>query len=158
MRSSALTFFHALWFLCLSIPVFADEQRVLLSFDNAGHRVSQIVRPHSEKSLRQNVTASLARPLMQPDMDKLISLLAPGIAMLVWIDDEGNFHAGTNEPDPRISHAPNHIDGADGTKQGNISGAWLVSGPVAATRVTILLPSNPSLGLAYEQWQVSLTD
>lgn len=141
--------------MCLSA---AQEQRVLLSFDNAGHQVSKIVRPDMDQSSLREEKIRPKENHQRPDFDLLASQLRPGFALLVWLDDEGYAHARTQEPDPRISHAPAHISGVHGSRLGTASGAWLVSGPVSATGVRIFLASNPALDLAAEQWQVSLED
>lgn len=155
MKFSGLVF-HLLGALFLLSPVIADDQRILLSFDNSGHQVRQIVRspPRTLRESSADGVSTVVRGLR--DIQVLIAELQPGVAVLLWADDDGHIHARTEEPDPRISHAPAHIDGSSKSRSGNTSGAWLIGGPEEATSVTILLPSDPSLGLAFEQWDVQL--
>lgn len=144
--------------LCLVFSAgntFADDQRVLLSFDNAGHKVQQIVRPLSRAMQVEKLGKSEPR-IEVPDVNVLISKLQPGFATLVWMDAEGFQHSTSTAPDPRVSHAPAHITGVDESRVGERDGAWLITGPLVASSVLILLPADPSVGLAFEQWDVPL--
>jgi len=160
MRSSIAAFLILLGLASAPTPVLAADQRVLLSFDNAGHQVRQVVRPTvyqgsflAEKNAEKN---SHEPKTHKPDVDLLASQQLPGTALLLWLDDEGYLHARTDESDPRVSHAPAHINSSAGSRQGNLSGAWLVTGPASATSLKIFLASDPALGLAAEQWHISL--
>lgn len=140
-------------------PAFASDKprgeiRVLLSFDNSGHQVRNIIRSKLAPSL-------LPQPALinTPEgeyLEEQLAALQPGRATLLWLDKQGNWYPSTNEPDPRVAHSPAHITGAENTRVGESSGAWLVSGPGSASRLIILLPRNTSLGLGFEQWNVFL--
>ncbi len=156
MKRLALIFWAVIAFS--SYSTFANdgqpsEQRVLLSFDNSGHHVRQII--HSEAQVLQ----AEPTPLLETELNYLqaaVADLVPGQAMLLWQDDEGGWYPRSQVPDPRVSHAPAHIFGAENSQVGDVSGAWLVSGSGRASRLIILLPRNTALGLAFEQWDVAL--
>lgn len=156
MKSRALTLVYGLCLLCITSVTAAGEQRVLLSFDNAGHHVRHVVKLKRTTTTNPLTKNPLVLNLERPDINALMRQLQPGVALLVWTDNEGYAHLHTREPDPRISHAPAHINRAGASRLGQAAGAWLITGPDVATMVTILLPSDPSLGLASEQWAVSL--
>lgn len=141
--------------ICAAGNAFAVEQRILLSFDNAGHKVEQIVRPQSRAKIGQ----ALGKPTTGtavPDINTLIAGLQSGFATLVWVDSEGSLQSISTEPDPRVSHAPAHISGVDESRVGERDGAWLITGPQHASSVMILLPADKTVGLAFEQWDVLL--
>ena len=135
----------------------ADELRVLLSFDNAGHQVRQIIRNDRSTSIISKPQAAVAE-LMLPDISVLGAELERGMARLIWLDDQGYVAAVTQEPDPRVSHSPTHITGANGSRIGEREGAWLVTGPVDALSLVILMPGDDRVGLAFEQWDVPLDE
>lgn len=149
----------ALAILLVSTSAFssaqANELRVLLAFDNAGHHLRQIVRNNHGTSIFDVPQASLADGIL-PDIEALGAELERGLARLVWLDEQGFVSAVTQEPDPRISHAPTHITGDDGSRVGERKGAWLVTGPDNAQSLVILMPDDDRMGLAFEQWEVFL--
>ncbi len=134
----------------------ASELRVLLAFDNAGHHVRQIVSNNQGTSIFDEPQASLADDGILPDIEALGAELERGLARLVWLDEQGFVSAVTQEPDPRISHAPTHITGDDGSRVSERKGAWLVTGPDNAQSLVILMPGDERVGLAFEQWEVLL--
>ena len=156
---SAIGAVHALILLCaiLSATAQASEQRVLLSFDNAGHHVRQVVRTDRSTSIIDKTQAPVA-DLVLPDISALGAELERGMARLVWLDGQGYLSAVTQEPDPRVAHSPNHITGAVGSRIGERKGAWLVTGPDDAHSLVILMPGDERIGLAFEQWEVRLDD
>lgn len=156
MKFCVLMLFRALCVLCVSSIVIAGEQRVLMSFDNSGHHVRHIVMSQSRRSMQSTVKDNAASHIEHSDIEALISRLRPGFALLVWKNNAGHSNVQTKVPDPRVSHAPAHINGSGKSRLGKREGAWLVVGPDSATSVNILLPANPSLGLGFEQWEVSL--
>ena len=156
MRCLALKLLSIVCLSCITSSVFAGEQRVLMSFDNSGHHVRHIANLESTRTLRSGIKNSRVTTLERPDIEAMISELQPGVALIVWTDDEGYLQLKTEEPDPRVSHAPAHINGAGASRLGQRAGAWLVIGPDSATSITILLPSDASLGLGFEQWEVLL--
>lgn len=131
----------------------ASEQRILLSFDNSGHQVSKII--HSKAQSIQ-AEPTLIRAPEGNYLQAAVADLRPGQATLLWQDDQGNWYPKSQAPDPRVSHAPAHISGAENSQVSEVSGAWLVSGPGKASRLIILLPRNTALGLGFEQWDVVL--
>ncbi len=133
-----------------------SEQRVLLSFDEAGHHVRQIVRTDGAlMTLRSDEATSRSIPSEKPGLQSLIAQLEPGTARLIWRDESGQMVSNTEEPDPRISRAPAHIVG-EGRVGSKADGAWLVTGPGSGKMLTILLPADPSVALSFEQWDVYL--
>lgn len=133
----------------------ANELRVLLAFDNAGHHVRQVVRINHGTSIFNAPQASVADRVL-PDIAVLGAQLERGLARLVWLDEQGFVSAVTQEPDPRISHAPTHITGDYGSRVGERKGAWLVTGPDDARSLVILMPGDERVGMAFEQWEVFL--
>jgi len=87
----------------------------------------------------------------------MLEALEPGKGLIVWTDSEDHLHATIRQPDPRISRSPLHIENAENSRFGRESGAWLITGPASASRVIIVMPANPALGLALERWEVDLT-
>jgi len=136
--------------------VHAAEVRVLLSFDNSGHRVEQIMQFDSAThALSQRPVNAV--PEQNQTLESAILSLQPRMATLIWLDAQGRWRAQTTEPDPRVAHSPAHIDGTDSGLVGEVAGAWLVSGPDSASSLTILLPADVTLGLGFEQWTLSLS-
>ncbi len=131
----------------------ASEQRVLLSFDNSGHHVRNIIRSEAQSLQPEPTLISAPEGIY---LQAVLADLEPGQASLLWLDDQGDWYPSTQVPDPRVSHAPGHINGAENTLVSDVSGAWLVSGPSKASRLIILLPRNTALGLGFEQWEVTL--
>ena len=155
MKSS----FSVLWVWCfclLSVSVVqADEQRVLLSFDGSGHQVRQIVYTNSAMETVPELETSTSSAVV-PDLPALRRDMKPGSATLLWLDDAGLQMALIYEPDPRLSHAPSHIDGSSESRFGEQTGAWLVTGPADATQLLVLMAENQALGLGFETWNLSL--
>lgn len=135
----------------------AVEQRVLLSFDNAGHRVEKILHTDNRQVLTDTPVPQ-EFIAVAPDLPALQKELVPGFVIVLWLDDQGLQQASTKVPDPRLSHGPSHVDGLSKSRHGERSGAWLVTGPSEATQLLVLLPEDLSLGLGYEMWEVSLAD
>lgn len=133
----------------------ASELRVLLAFDDSGHQVRRIVRSRQGTSIIDKAEAPVAAMVL-PDISLLSADLKRGFARLVWLDDQGYVSAVTQEPDPRVSQAPNHITGAHGSRVAERKGAWLVTGPDSALSLLILMPGDETVGLGYEQWEVRL--
>lgn len=155
LRSSIAKVALAVFLVSAGALAEASELRVLLAFDNAGHQVRQIVRNEHGTSIIDKPPAP-AENLVFPDISALGSGLERGFARLVWLDEQGYVSAVTQEPDPRVSHAPTHISGADGSRVGERKGAWLVTGPNDARSLVILMPGDERVGLAFEQWEVLL--
>ena len=145
-----------LMFAIASSMAQASELRVLLSFDNAGHEVRQIIRNDRGTSIFDKEVAAATAQSILPDINALGAELDQGMARLVWLNDQGYISAVTQEPDPRVSHSPTHITGADGSRIGERKGAWLVTGPEDAISLVILMPGDDKVGLAFEQWEVRL--
>ncbi len=147
-------------FFCAAIAA-EGQQRVLLSFDDAGHQVRKIVRIEAKNTLQvrpsEPDTQVLDTLAEESYLDTLISQLKPGNATLVWLDESGRWYANTSEPDPRVAHAPSHINGRSQGRVGDVVSAWLVTGPESARFLTILLPEDASLALAFEQWNINLS-
>lgn len=151
--------------LCAAAVSAEGQQRVLLSFDNAGHHVSQIVRVGvNNKTLSVSSSTRLTARSVERgavanalDLETLIAQLEPSVATLMWLDENGSTIRNTTEPDPRISHAPTHVSAYGEGRVGESEGAWLVTGPGSGKFLTILLPADTSLALAFEQWTVDLT-
>jgi len=149
----------ALLAMCLmasgSMPALADEVRVLLAFDHAGHQVREVVRIERGTSIF-DVPPALSTDRQLPNFSELGSKLKRGLARLVWLDEQGFVSAVTQEPDPRLAHGPQHIVGDLSSRVGEKKGAWLVSGPDDAKSLVILMPIDERVGLAFEQWEVYL--
>lgn len=146
-------------FLCCSsiTAAMAGEINVLLSFDSAGHKVVLVRHIASTSKHPSKISeAKEADKIEIEDMDMLINTLQPSVATLVWKDDQGTWQSRTQEPDPRVTRSPGHIDGVSAGQFSEREGAWLVSGPDTATSLTILLPADIGLGLGFEQWDVSV--
>lgn len=137
--------------LAVSNPLFA-EQRVLLSFDHAGHELKQVVRTDNLSYGRSK--AETAQETV--DIESFYQSLTPGVVMLFWTDADGHLQATTTAPDPRISRGPSHIEGIDKSLQTVSQGAWLVSGPQTANRLIILMAAYEILDLPFERWEVEL--
>ena len=145
------------WVFCLIgfSAVQAGEQRVLLSFDGSGHQVRQIVHTDSTPAKVPGLETSTSYAVV-PDLQALRREMKAGSATLLWLDDAGSQMALVYEPDPRLSHAPSHIDGTSESRFGEQAGAWLVTGPAGATQLLLLLAEDQSLGLGFESWNLSL--
>lgn len=137
--------------LCASGHTLA-EQRVLLSFDHAGHELRKLVQTDNAtyKRFKSTITSQVA------DIESMYQDLTPGVVTLVWTDADGYLERKTTAPDPRISRAPAHIDGLDKSLQTVTQGAWLVTGPQSASRLIILMAAHESLNLPFERWEVEL--
>jgi len=176
MKRRAITLF------CITtlayVPAHADV-RVLLRFDATGHHVHRVIsisapeifRPDREGSSdgsRRNIATARA-PLSaiaggrssdhgenSQRFETTEKRDREGFAQLAWFDDRGLLISQTVVPDPRITHSPSHIVGAEASRVGLENGAWLATGPDAARSLSIRLGSDFSLGLGPEQWQVLL--
>lgn len=163
----------------VSIPAKADV-RVLFRFDAAGHHVHRVVSVRAQQNFKADdapLTGSGTRRAITESPAPLSAIasgrsadhqqgsqvrqlnakhLRAGYADLVWFDENGLQISQTNVPDPRITHSPLHIDGADASRTALESGAWLATGPDSARSLTIKLPADTLLGLGSELWNVSL--
>ena len=155
-RSFFLLWALATWFSSWTSSQ-AAEQRVLLSFDNAGHRVEKILHTDNRQVLAETPDPQEDNAVV-PDLPALQNELIAGFVIVLWLDDQGLQQASTKVPDPRLSHGPSHVDGLSKSRHGERSGAWLVTGPSEATQLLVLLPEDLSLGLGFEMWEVSLAD
>ena len=145
------------WILCLLgfSEIQAGEQRVLLSFDGSGHQIRQIIRTSGVSEIRPESEPDGSSKVV-PDLLALRRDMRSGSATLLWLDNAGLQMAVVYEPDPRLSHAPSHIDGTGESRLGENAGAWLVTGPEGATQLLVLLAEVQSLGLGVETWDLSL--
>ena len=142
-------------FLCGGALASTYDLRVLLRFDDAGHHVEKIVRTKQDNTFTATSRQSNSARVF-PDFDALREAVRPGVASLIWLDDQGYVISVTTAPDPRVSHSPAHIAGVNESRLASESGAWLVSGPEETVKLLIMLPINVSPALAAEQWEVLL--
>lgn len=150
-------FSFTLTFLSVAMVTPAySELRILFSFDETGHQVHQLTRVEARDSFRSLPDESRSAPVL-PSFSIDSIELQPGEATLVWQDGQLAVIDVTRVPDPRILHSPGHIAGLDAASRvGARAGAWLVDAPDNAKHVVILLPANPNLYLASEQWPLWL--
>ena len=175
-------FLAALFSICalVSVPAQADV-RVLFRFDESGHHVHRIVHVVAQKSFKANDEESLTaigtrRRLNKPPApltaiasgrsadhrqdSKTSSFLAnpgrAGFADIIWFDENGSELSQTKVPDPRVTHSPLHIEGANASRMALETGAWLATGPDSAHSLIITLRADVDLGLGPELWQVWL--
>ena len=133
----------------------ANDQRVLLSFTEAGHEVKNIWYTGASK-------ARIKEPLLTPTQTKRFDPASEaypesGNALVIWLDSQGLEMSRTIEPDPRLSHAPSHILGTSQSILGGREGAWLITGPAESVSVYIILPGDLSAGLGPERWELAFT-
>jgi len=134
--------------------VLADEQRVLIRFDDSGHQVKNVWQTGANTG---KIKEPLARSSQTMPFDAAaLSYPEPGSALVVWLDSQHVELLRSFEPDPRLSHAPSHINGAGQSRIGGREGAWLITGPVLAVSVYIMLPADLSVGLGPERWELAL--
>lgn len=166
-------------------PARADI-RVLFAFDEDGHRAHKVVSLPSRAHLTQRADDALAtgrsksvnNPLSLSPLDagravhlqrqgglqgkSLTSRLTEHVdsnqfSELYWYDEQGDLIATTYAPDPRVARAPGHIEGAAESMVTLSKGAWLATGPDAATYVQVFLPERSTPVLGSEQWHIDLT-
>lgn len=154
--------------------------RVLLRFDSAGHHVHRIIQvgePQEStiksKSLKaksdQETNREMRRPATAIERGRSwrnAEVLATstkktstgsGFAKLTWFDLAGKMIAQTEVADPRIVRSPSHTEAINASVNAVKEGAWLVSGPELAVRVTISLPESTVAELGAEFWTLELS-
>ncbi|MBX2879198.1 MAG: hypothetical protein KTR32_04655 [Granulosicoccus sp.] len=129
--------------------------RVLFSFDETGYRINKII-PLVQTTTLSAGTDQPVVPIRSLTVAR--QSVKPGQATLIWQSSDGQYLATSFVPDPRIAHSPLPAQGSNITRVGLTSGAWLADGPDQAERVVILLPEQPLLNLAREQWPLWLTN
>lgn len=166
--------------LLLIVGSVEADIRVLIRFDESGHyvhRVFQVAVRQDLSAVRaarvQNLNQSdaVAKPLPVSPIQrgrswqnaqvsegrKKQSNVTDGFARLVWFDNTGKELTQTEVDDPRIVHSPSHTEAVNASRSGKTEGAWLVSGPESAVKVTISLPESTVLSLAAELWILDLS-
>ena len=130
-------------------PAGADW-RVLLAFDEDGHRVHRATDTGEDGRL-------LSRP--PPAIDPARAEAA-GDAVLVWRDAAGETLLVEAAADPRVGHAPvREAEGgaiAAGEPVSLASGAWQARGPDGAATLELRLPVRDTPPLAAETWHFPL--
>ena len=121
------------------------DLRVIFGFDDAS------VQVHSVMQLDQKTDFSRSSGRVSP------SGMPDGLITIQWINESGEVLAISEAADPRVAHSPNHTNASTPSRTGLRSGAWVSDGPDGAESVTLELPEEPALGLAYETWTLSLT-
>jgi hypothetical protein len=142
------------------------DVRVLFRFDETGHQVHRVFQLQPEpisSVLQQRERGSAPGKQSNPSETHNSEThnagdTLHGEARVSWFNAAGAWLTTSLVADPRISHAPAHIDGGSASQVVQSQGAWLATGPAAAARVTIELPENLSIGLGHEIWQDFLPD
>lgn len=152
--------------IVVSTTAIADL-RVLFRFDESGHHVHSVTEAPVYQSLRksepEDATISPDSGLLPESLSAAervavaVTQLRATTATLLWFDASGVWLSNSEVPDPRVAHAPAHIDGVNESQVGFSSGAWLATGPDDATEVTILFPAHAALALGFEEWHATLS-
>jgi len=129
--------------VCFSVA--HAELRVLIKFDESGHRVHRQVNIASEN------------PMLEPEQ-LLQSFLTrnPGKVVVLWRAADGSTLHTSSMEDPRLTHAP--LTGTDPspTIVDLNQGAYMVTGPSDSTTLEVQLPANGALALDAQTWQFEL--
>ncbi len=119
----------------------SDSVRLLIKFDQTGHAVHNFYRQAGDHN----------RLAGHSDTTHLADSMH-----VRWIDSTGRVLETTDEPDPRLAHAPPADDSARPTHIALTEGAYLISGPLAAVMLEIDLAEQPLLALAAEHWTLMI--
>ena len=153
--------------LCIVNANAWADVRVLFRFVASGHHVHSLTKAPTRQLLRKpepdvakisSRSATLADSLLVSErISAATAQLRATTATLLWFDSSGAWLSNSEVPDPRVAHAPAHIDGVNQSQVGLYSGAWLATGPDEASEVTILFPANAAVALGFEQWHAVLS-
>ncbi len=123
--------------LCISLSlislVVVADIRVLVRFDESGHFVHSLTEAPTQKVLRKTAPDSTVISARSTQLTHVLSpsdrieaaraLLRDETATLLWFDASGIWLSNTEEPDPRVTRAPSHIDGDSKSHTGLNHGA-----------------------------------
>ena len=133
--------------------VAGADVRVLLAFDQSGHRVHDIRRGGDADAA---LTSYVAPPA------DLAAAARAGDATLAWLGPDGRVLLLERAPDPRVGHAPapagNGVAVSPGAPVALAEGGWLARGPEAATTLVLRLPAVGAPALAAEEWRLALDE
>lgn len=121
------------------------DVRVLINFDESGHRVHRLVNVENT-----NPAFATTQP-SQSDIEK-----SQGKVALFWIGANGATLLSASMDDPRLTHTPLTSADTGPTFVRLTEGAYLVSGPSNSTILEIRLPANNALALQAQTWQFKL--
>ncbi len=122
-------------------------QRILLSFDNNGHRIHRVVQAASR----------ISNPILEQRKSAFArSRVSPQTAMATWFDINGDTVKVGFFADPRTTHAP--YSSQDSALKWVVlqEGAYLLEGPDTAVQLQLGFPARNWLGLPEENWLLNL--
>ena len=136
------------------VPLVAGaDLRVLLAFDQSGHRVHDIRR---DADADAGLTSYVAPPA------DLAAAARAGDATLAWLGPDGRVLLLERAPDPRVGHAPapggDRVAVSPGAPVALAEGGWLARGPDAAATLVLRLPAVGAPALAAEKWRLALDE
>jgi len=136
--------------ICLAEEREIREIRVVVEYDNTGHRLLRVVE----------LPASQSAPISDHRKGEAQSKINPNNAIskvkLLWFSADGVLITSALMNDPRLTHAP--LTGSDQSPSvvGLTAGAFVVSGPFESAVLEVHMPANVTLGLDQQIWRIIL--
>ena len=147
------------FFMAVGIVAAHADTRVMIVFDDSGHRVERVVGDVTTSS-RQRLTASRIQTRNRGNQ------LAGGMSMVYWFDAGANLLYSERIRDPRVRHAPHRTSSGsdDGSAERIVyvvqtHGVYLLSAAYGATVAKVHLPelSVGGRSLPAERWTLDVT-